>query len=120
MTLRQFLAQGLSFAEHLAAHHAIEEQFVFPRLAARMPEFDPRRGDMVAQHARIHAGLEAFEGYLKRCQRGEQDFDMGALKEKMESWGDVLWAHLDEEVKALGAENMRKYWSKEDMMRMHM
>jgi hypothetical protein len=38
----------------------------------------------------------------------------------MESWGDILWTHLDQEVKTLGADNMRRYWSKDDMAKMPM
>jgi hypothetical protein len=30
----------------------------------------------------------------------------------------VLWEHLDEEVKTLGADNMRRYWSLDEMKRM--
>ncbi|CAG9941990.1 unnamed protein product [Clonostachys rosea f. rosea IK726] len=78
MSMRQFIGEGLSFAEHLTMHHGIEERHFFPMLARRMPE------------------------------------------EKMETWGDVLWAHLDDEVKTLGAENMRKYWTLEEMRRMPM
>ena len=45
---------------------------------------------------------------------------MAVLKEKMEGWGGVLWEHLDEEVRMLGAESMRVVWSKQEMMRMPM
>jgi hypothetical protein len=38
----------------------------------------------------------------------------------MDSWGTVLWSHLEQEVKTLGAENMRKYWTIEEMRRMPM
>lgn len=100
-------------------HHGIEEARVFPLLARRMPEFRPgRAGPMVAQHRLIHAGLESFEAYLRAVRAGEQDLDWAELKARMESWGGVLWEHLDEEVKSLGAENMRKYWSKQEMMKM--
>lgn len=117
MTLKQFIDEGLRFADGLNTHHGIEERHIFPRLAARMPEF---RGDLQAQHAQIHAGLDGFGDYLRGCRRGEHELELGALKERMESWGDILWTHLDEEVKTLGADNMRKYWSKEEMMRMPM
>jgi hypothetical protein len=30
-----------------------------------------------------------------------------------------LWEHLDLEVKMLGAENMRRYWSKDEIMSMN-
>jgi hypothetical protein len=29
----------------------------------------------------------------------------------MDTFGEVLWKHLDDEVEELKAENMRKYWS---------
>ncbi len=85
-----------------------------------MPEFDPRSGPMVEQHAAIHAGLDDFEAYLRRCQRGDEEFDLAKLRDRMEGWGAVLWAHLDEEVRALGAENMRRYWTKDEIMRLRM
>lgn len=117
MTIRQFLDTGLTFADHLHLHHNIEEQVVFPKLAARMPEF---RGDLQAQHKEIHKGLDGFTAYLKDCKAGEKDLDLKLLRSKMEGWGGVLWEHLDDEVRALGAENMRKYWSAEEVRRMRM
>lgn len=30
----------------------------------------------------------------------------------MDTFGSVLWAHLNDEVVELGAESMRKFWSK--------
>ena len=117
MTLKQFLDEGLRFVDQLTMHHNIEERHIFPVLGKRMPEF---RGDLQAQHRDIHAGLDVFGAYLRGCKSGEHAFELSALKERMEPWGDVLWEHLDEEVKTLGAENMRKYWSKEEMRRMPM
>lgn len=116
MSLRQFLSTGLQFADQLTAHHTIEERFIFPLLAPRMPEFDPKRGDLIKQHAEIHEGLEEFEGYLRRCRGGEEDFEMSELRRRMDTWGGVLWKHLDEEVKSLGAARMRGVWTKEEMM----
>ena len=42
------------------------------------------------------------------------------MKKILDSFGAVLWQHLDDEVKELGAENMRKYWTLEEMRRMPM
>ena len=92
--------------------HAIEEQHIFPLLAKKMPEF---RRDLVAQHRDIHTGLEKLEGYLEKCRSGEEDLDRGEVRRIMEGFGKVLWEHLDDEVKALGAENMRLYWSEREM-----
>ncbi|KAF4950578.1 hypothetical protein FSARC_13146 [Fusarium sarcochroum] len=120
MTLKQFIMEGLQFAEHLTMHHNIEETYIFPVLAKKMPEFRGGRAELLRQHKQIHAGLDLFEEYLKKCRTGEADFDLGILKTKMESWGEVLWTHLDQEVETLGANNMRKYWTKEEVMRLPM
>ena len=122
MSLGQFISTGLQFTSHLNAHHSIEEQHIFPVLAQRMPEFKAGRNaaELLRQHKEIHRGMDQFEEYLTKCRRGEADFQLSVLKEKMDSWGEVLWKHLEQEVKTLGAENMRKYWSLDDMRRMPM
>ncbi len=75
--------------------------------------------ELVRQHELIHDGMDQFENYLKKVLRGEEELDMRVLKELM-GCGDVLWMHLDEEVETLGAENMRRYWSLEEMRSMPM
>jgi hypothetical protein len=64
--------------------------------------------------------MHVFEDYLNKCLSGETELDLRLLKEKMDTWGDVLWKHLDQEVVTLGAENMRKYWTLGEMRRMPM
>jgi len=76
--------------------------------------------ELLRQHKAIHEGMDGFEDYLQRCSSGEVDLELTVLKEKMDCWGEVLWKHLDQEVKTLGAENMRKYWTVEEMRRMPM
>lgn len=118
VTLKQLVRAGLDFGEHLTVHHGIEERLMFPVLAKRMPEFDHRRGDLVLQHRKIHKGLDGLVAYLEGVQRGDEPLEAGVLKEKMESWGEVLWSHLDDEVRTLGAENMAKYWSKDEIVKL--
>ena len=120
MTLRQFIDTGLEFSQQLTMHHDIEETYIFPKLAKKMPEFNAKTGILVLQHVDIHKGLDEYAGYLQRCRKGEEDFEMSGLKERMETWGEVLWTHLDLEVKTLGAENMRKYWTIQDMRNLPM
>lgn len=120
MSIRRFLSVGLQLVEHLEAHHAIEEHHVFPYLATRMPEFAADRGPMVRQHREIHAGMDRLDAYLRQCASGEKDLELDALRAAMEGWGAVLLEHLDAEVRALGAENMRKYWTKDEIRRMPM
>ncbi|KAF8865912.1 hypothetical protein BDZ45DRAFT_579525 [Acephala macrosclerotiorum] len=122
LSLRQFLQTGLSFVSHLETHHSIEEAHIFPVLARKMPEFKSGRNaaELLRQHKEIHAGMEQFEEYLERCRSGETELELRVLKTKMDSWGEVLWKHLEQEVRTLGAENMRRYWSLEEMRRMPM
>lgn len=116
----------LQFISHLTAHHNIEEQHIFPLLGERMPEFnnsDPSNllpGGPVAQHRDIHAGLDKLDDYLSACRAGEKNFQRRDIKAILDSFGEVLWKHLDDEVALLGAENMRKYWTLDEMKMMPM
>jgi hemerythrin-like domain-containing protein len=114
MSIRQFLHTGLEFCNHLEIHHGIEERHVFPLLAKKMPAFK-KELELLAQHKEIHQGLEKFQEYLETCQTGEKELRLSEMKRLMDEFGDVLWRHLDQEVKELGAENMRKYWTLEEM-----
>ena len=119
MSLKAFIGAGLQFVQHLEMHHGIEESYVFPILAKKMPEFRSGKGngaaELLRQHKEIHKGLETLQNYLCACKSGETELEMSVLKTKMEGWGTVLWTHLDQEVRTLGAENMRKYWSLDEM-----
>jgi len=84
-----------------------------------MPAFR-KELELLTQHKQIHAGMEKLEAYLGQCRSGEKDLRMEEMKEIMDSFGDVLWCHLGDEVKQLGAENMRKYWTTEELRRMPM
>ncbi|KAI0166204.1 hypothetical protein GGR57DRAFT_445851 [Xylariaceae sp. FL1272] len=135
MTIRSFINVGLQLVAHLETHHSIEEAYIFPHLAIRMPEFRTgkernlpslpnttaadkgkrKSAELLQQHKEIHAGMDGLQDYLRKCLSGETDFEMAALKEQLDTWGDVLWKHLDQEVKTLGAENMRKYWTLDEL-----
>ena len=76
--------------------------------------------DLLSQHRQIHNGLDKFEAYLEACREGERELRWEELSEVMNGFGEVLWKHLDEEVRELGAENMRRFWSLEEMRVMPM
>jgi len=122
LSLSAFLNLGLQFIQHLEAHHSIEERYIFPVLAQKMPEFKAGKNaaELLRQHKEIHKGMDVFQAYLRSCKTGQEDFELSTLKTKMDSWGEVLWTHLDQEVKTLGAENMRKYWTVAEMRSMPM
>jgi len=116
MSIRTFINVGEQFCHHLTIHHTIEEQHIFPILARKMPAFK-KELQLLTQHKQIHAGLDKFEAYLAQCKSGERELRLNEMKEVMETFGTVLWQHLDDEVKELRAENMKKYWSPEEMGR---
>ena len=135
MSMRQFLNTGSEFAHHLTMHHTIgihppqmsaidlmkvvEELHIFPVLAQRMPAFK-EEVELLTQHKHIHDGLEKFEAYINDCKAGKRDMRMDELKEIMDSFGTVLWAHLQDEIDQLSVENMRKYWSLDEVRRLPM
>ncbi|KAL9596463.1 MAG: hypothetical protein Q9219_005769 [cf. Caloplaca sp. 3 TL-2023] len=75
-----------------------------------MPAFR-RELELLTQHKQIHAGLDHFQEYVKECSIGKRELRMTELKTLMDEFGTVLWTHLSDEVKELGAENMRRYWT---------
>ena len=119
MSIRTFLSTGEQFCHHLTIHHTIEEEHIFPVLAKRMPAFK-KELELLTQHKQIHEGLEQFEEYLAQCRSGERELRLEEMGKVMETFGTVLWQHLDDEVRQLGAENMRKYWTKEEIRRLPM
>ncbi|KAI2609198.1 hypothetical protein GGR54DRAFT_618819 [Hypoxylon sp. NC1633] len=87
---RSVISEGLAFVSQLEVHHSIEETYVFPVLARRMPEFraDGKGGknaaELLRQHREIHHGMEGFQKYLRACRDGEQDLDIDKLKAQIE------------------------------------
>ena len=114
MSLRQFLNTGAGFCKQLDLHHQVEERHIFPILAGKMPAFREEL-QMLTQHKLIHLGLDKLTLYLAECLSRERELRMEELKEIMDSFEETLWTHLAEEVEHLGAENMRKYWTSEEM-----
>ncbi|KAI9713568.1 MAG: hypothetical protein M1820_000950 [Bogoriella megaspora] len=119
LSIKRFISLGLEFCSHLTIHHTIEEQHIFPVLAKRMPAFREEL-ELLTQHKKIHEGLEKFEEWLEDVRRGERELRWDEMREIMDGFGETLWAHLDQEVGQLGAENMRRFWSLEEMRRMPM
>ncbi|KAG9637678.1 hypothetical protein KCU98_g20679, partial [Aureobasidium melanogenum] len=116
MSIRQFIGVGDDFCHHLTIHHTIEERHIFPVLARKMPAFK-KELELLTQHKQIHEGLDKFEEYLGQCRSGEKELRMDEMKAILDTFGKVLWQHLDDEVHELRAENMRRYWTPAEMAR---
>lgn len=84
-----------------------------------MPAF-ASRDQLIAQHKVIHDGLEKLQSHVQNCLQSSVDLRWNQIKEILDSFGPTLWEHLEDEVRELGAEEMRKYWSIAEMNRLPM
>lgn len=84
-----------------------------------MPAFR-KELELLTQHKQIHKGMDKMAAYLDDCKAGKRDLRMEELKQIMESFGTVLWEHLSDEVQQLSPDNMRKYWSLEEVRKLPM
>jgi len=98
-------------------HHNIEEEYFFPLLAKRMPAFSPDQKHKNA-HKAIHAGLDNLERLVNKYTADPSCYSPQEMKKCLDSFRDVLVDHLAEEVRELGAENMKKYWTLDEVMRL--
>lgn len=60
-------------------------------------------------HHLIHAGLDKYALLISGFRSDATSFDPVKLRAVMDSFRDILFSHLDEEVKDLSKENMLKY-----------
>ncbi|PSN59645.1 hypothetical protein BS50DRAFT_579868 [Corynespora cassiicola Philippines] len=141
-TADAFVRMILDWCERLNQHHRLEEEHVFPKLAARMPAFRTTdadvdhsaakfaEGDTTAdkshsmgyihqQHEEIHAGLDVLHDYVKAwTAEPQREVNWEEIRGMMDKFGTILWKHMDEEVEMLGAANMRLYWSLDEMIQL--
>ncbi|KAG8827441.1 hypothetical protein FRC19_003239 [Serendipita sp. 401] len=110
MSLRQYLRFVDEFREHLTLHHDIEEMHVFPKLAKKMPEFRANERHKKS-HKLIHDGLDRVEAVVKGFREDNSSYNPVEMRAALDSFREPLYTHLAEEVRDLGAENMRKYWT---------
>ncbi|THH02714.1 hypothetical protein EW145_g6713 [Phellinidium pouzarii] len=116
MSLQMFLREADSLKNpsssltDLEAHHSIEERFIFPVLANKMPSFaedDQHR----KSHEAIHEGLNKLGALTREFRETPTSYS----PERM--CGEVLMRHLDEEVADLSGDNMKKFWTLEEVDR---
>ncbi|KLT39272.1 hypothetical protein CC85DRAFT_251433 [Cutaneotrichosporon oleaginosum] len=109
MSFARFIREAEQVSHHLDLHHRIEEAYIFPMLAKKLPQFKAggKGSDAhVAMHRAIHDGLERYDAVLAKAKRDPDGFDGAELRAVMDSFRGVLFHHLDEEVKDLGAESV--------------
>lgn len=81
----------------LHAHHAGEDELLYPLLEERVPEQQELFSRMEAQHLAVTSGLEAAQGAAKRFGESGSVADGQALANACESLLGTLSPHLSEE-----------------------
>jgi len=114
LSLQGYLRMASQFSHHLTVHHTIEEEYIFPILGKRMPAFAD--GDVhIHSHELIHHGLDKLGALVRKWNAEPSTYSPEEMRASLDSWKDVLFSHLDDEVKDLGGENMKKYWKVEEL-----
>ncbi len=84
-----------------------------------MPAFR-KELDLLTQHKQIHAGIEKLEEYLEEVKASKRDMRLDELKVILDGFGPVLFSHLDDEVKQLAPDNLRKYYTLDEVKKLPM
>lgn len=71
--------------------------------------------ELLAQHNQIHEGIERLEAFTGEVKESRRDFRFMDLQLLLDSFGKVLWSHLDDEVDQLRPENMKKFWTLDEV-----
>ncbi|KAH8080270.1 hypothetical protein BXZ70DRAFT_960325 [Cristinia sonorae] len=116
MNLRLYLRKADDLCRFLTNHHTIEERHVFPLLGKRMPEFRANK-EHIKSHQGIHDGLDKLTALLEKWKADPKEYSPEDMRACLDSWREVLFIHLDAEVRDLGGENLKKYWTLKEVER---
>jgi len=124
MSLARFLREAQQLSHHLDMHHRIEETYIFPVLAKKMPQFKAgarESGEHLKSHKAIHEGLEKYDAFIKKALAETSAYNAVELRQILDSFREVLFRHLDEEVRDIGADSMKKAgWTLEELRQIPM
>ncbi|KAF9566727.1 hypothetical protein CPC08DRAFT_703693 [Agrocybe pediades] len=115
LPLARYLDKVTALNHHLTMHHTIEERHLFPILAKTMPQFAADDGEHLASHHGIHEGLERLQKLVRTWKDSPSTYSPTEMRECLDSFRDVLFKHLDQEVEDLRGENLKKYIKLEDL-----
>ncbi|KAG6832593.1 hypothetical protein H0H92_014429 [Tricholoma furcatifolium] len=116
LSLPRYLDTVVAFNSHLHAHHTIEERFVFPILAKKIPKFahDAQDGH-VRSHQAIHDALQSLLALVTKWRMDPASYSPAEMTEALEGLAGVLFEHLDQEVEDLRGDNLKPYFTLEEI-----
>ncbi|KAJ7703144.1 hemerythrin HHE cation binding domain-containing protein [Mycena rosella] len=116
LSLGLYLEMAKRLNSHLTMHHTIEERHIFPILAKRMPQFSTEtEAAHIDSHKGIHTGLDELATLVVKFKTQPSSYSPAEMRACLDGFREVLFSHLDEEVSDLRGENMKKYWTLEEL-----
>ncbi|KAG8965007.1 hypothetical protein FRC03_001035 [Tulasnella sp. 419] len=113
-TVTSFMSMAQYFVTHLTMHHTIEEKMYFPLLAERMDAF--KKGEKhINSHNQIHEGLDRLSALIKRFRGEPALYSPGEFRACLDSFREVLFNHLDEEINDLDPQEFKRHWTIDEM-----
>ncbi len=120
--LLRYLAIGGGLCQHLETHHMIEEMYIFPHLAKRLPQFGKEH---IEEHKTMHVAVEELGNYVGQCIRklqkvpnkgGKEDdaewpkdvYDEDKMRNSLKCLSDTLLPHLQHEEASLAGKVLRE------------
>ncbi|GAC76659.1 protein phosphatase 1, regulatory subunit, and related proteins [Moesziomyces antarcticus T-34] len=110
--LNNLLYLTASLCRSLETHHTIEERFIFPTLAKKLPQFG-KSSQHIKEHDQMHSALHSLESYVGEVARNlrqakakdglEEVYDHAKMEALVAKLKDTLLPHLAAEEASLRA-----------------
>jgi hemerythrin-like domain-containing protein len=103
LSLQGYLQLAKTFDQQVTLHHTLEERILFPLLAEYMPQFGKGdgSGNHFELHHTIHEGLGKLQKLTDNWLESPLRYSSSEMKECLNGFRDVLFQHLDEEVREI-------------------
>jgi len=98
--VRDFVSYAGVWAQLVEEHHSTEETLVFPELEALLAAPGLMAGN-VAQHRAFHAGLDAYDAYVRAVLAGTEAYDGVRFRAIIDGFMPALREHLSDEIDTL-------------------
>ncbi|KAJ7243742.1 hypothetical protein C8J57DRAFT_1365740 [Mycena rebaudengoi] len=117
LSLSLYLEMSRRLNSHLTMHHTIEETHIFPILGKRMPQFSAEAESAVhlESHKAIHKGLDDLSTLVYKYKKEPSTYSPTEMRGCLDSFREVLFNHLDQEVEDLQGENLKQYWTLKEL-----
>ncbi|KAJ7493148.1 hypothetical protein B0H11DRAFT_1911087 [Mycena galericulata] len=111
--VQAFIVFSLTVVDNIHHHHDLEEEFYFPELEKKLGK--GALSSNVAEHKDFVPQLVELKEYLEAVKIGEAQYDGALLVEKIHSFSDVMFNHLNNEIPSLESSRMRAVFTEKEL-----